>query len=87
MKSKAYACGVSDIVTLDALIPYTTCYIYVASAGDIVFLNTNGQNQFFSNAGVGYHPLRAIRVLSSGIVNGVARTTSATDMTYLASID
>ena len=83
MITNGFAFGFSDAVTLDTNFPYPSCYIYVGtSSGDIVYENTAGQAQVILNAGLGYHPIAARRVLASGTVNGIARTTTADGLCY-----
>lgn len=84
--------GLSDIVTLDTQFTvnsrnFYSTYIYVGStAGDIVFQNSAGINQWLQAASLGYHPIAAGKILTSGVVNGVSRTTTATGMSYCGSV-
>ena len=81
--TNGFACGYADSVTLDTAFPQVSAYILVGTGGDIVFENSVGDAQFISNAGEGYHPIAALKVLTSGTVNGTPRTTTASGMTYL----
>lgn len=40
--------------------------LYVGTSGSLVVLDNYGHTVTFANAPVGYHPLRATRVLSTG---------------------
>lgn len=87
----------SDVVTVDTPFALPTVngkvvtgvYLYVAgTAGDIVWKNAAGDLNYIQNALSGsHHLIGAVEVVSSGTVNGVGRTTTATEMTwYSASI-
>ena len=81
----------SDAVTVDTTFPlfngqpFASTYIYVGVAGDIVWKNPLGVLNWLPGAAVGYHPISAIEIVSSGTVNGNMRTTTASSMAYLAS--
>lgn len=51
-------------------------YILVSTAGDIVYENALGEAQYIPGAGEGLYPIAAIRILSSGVVNGSNRSTT-----------
>lgn len=87
MDTKGFACGYSGAVTLDSAFPnnLSSTYISVQVAGDIVYVNTLGQNQWWPNAFVGYNPIGAIKILTSGVVDGVSKSTSATGLAWMAS--
>ena len=73
----------SDVVTLDAPLPYQSSYIYVNNtAGDIVYEAPDGSAQWVKGAGLGYNPIATKKVLTSGTVNGTLRTTTAVGMVY-----
>jgi glucose uptake protein GlcU len=80
----------SDIATNDAYfvtagLTLTASYIYCQADGDIVWENANGQAQFIQGAIAGMlYPVGAARILSSGTVNGMSRTTTATGIVWLA---
>jgi hypothetical protein len=79
--------GYSDTVTLDADLPYASTYIYSGDGGDIVYLNTAGEEQWFKGAAANqFIPIAAKKILTSGTVNGTSRTTSATNMVYCCSV-
>lgn len=84
MISWGFAFGYSDIATLDENFPKPSCYIYVGGAtGNIVYLNTAGQAQYFPNAqGNNIYPIAASKILSSAVVNGTERVTTATNLVY-----
>lgn len=84
MISWGFAFGYSDIATIDTYFPKPSCYLYVSgSSGDIVYENTAGDAQYFPGAAeMGIYPIAARRILTSGTVNGVSRTTTATNIVY-----
>jgi hypothetical protein len=84
MISWGFAFGFSDLAELDTNFVKPSCYIYVSgSTGNIVYENTAGEAQYFPNAQANnIYPIAARRILSSGTVNGVERTTSATNLVY-----
>lgn len=86
MITLGFACGYSDLATIDENFAKPSAYLYVSGdSGDIVFENSNGDPQYFPNAqGNNLYPIAARRILTSGEVNGVERTTSATDIVYLS---
>lgn len=78
MKTKGYTCGYSGLVTLDEDLPHPSAYISVsATAGDIVFVNTAGETQYWPFAFIGYNPIAAKRILTSATIDGVLRATTA----------
>ena len=79
-----FAFGYSDLATVDVNFPVPSCYIYVGgSAGDIVYLNSAGQAQYFPGAQANnFYPIGALRIVSSAVVNGTTRTTTATNIVY-----
>lgn len=86
MITLGFSFSYSDVVTVDILFPYASSYIYVGdTAGDIVYEAPDGTAQWVQNAGLGYNPIAAKRVLTSGTVNGTPRTTTATGMVYCCS--
>lgn len=68
-------------------LPMPSSYLYVSGAGgNIVWKNVYGDAQYIPNALTGqYFPVGAVEILASGVVNGVARTTSATGIVYMSS--
>ena len=82
MVTLGFTYSYSDAVVNDAAFPFPSTYIYVQTAGDIVYEAPDGAFQWLQGAGVGYHPISALRVLSSGTVNGNSRSTTATGMFY-----
>lgn len=83
MISYGFAFGYSAPVVLDTLFAAPSIYIYVqGGAGDIVYENTARETQVLVNASLGYHPIAARRILTSGTVNGTPYTTTATGMCY-----
>ncbi len=84
MITNGFVFGYSDIAVIDTLFPFASSYIYVSGdSGDLVYENTIGQAQYFPGviSGMGY-AIGARRILTSGTVNGVLRTTTATDLVY-----
>ncbi len=84
MISFGFAFGYSDLATIDVSFPKPSCYLWVSgSTGNIVYENTAGDAQYFPNAqGNNIYPIAARRILTSGTVNGVSRTTTATNIVY-----
>lgn len=84
MITNGFAFGYSDVATLDVNFPSQSSYIYVSgNAGDIVYENTLRQAQYLPSAQAGmFYPIGALRILSSGVVNGVSRNTTATGLVY-----
>jgi len=91
MITMGFAFGISDIVTLDTPFSYNgnliySSYIYVyTAAGDIVYRNSAGDLQYLPSAALGYNPIAAAEIVTSGDVNGTTRTTTATGLAYCAS--
>ena len=79
-----------DAVTIGSLfkinnLTFCATYISVGGAGDIVWENNQGEAQWFPGAQAGQvYILGARRILASGTVNNVSRTTTATNMSWLA---
>jgi hypothetical protein len=84
MISFGFAFGYSDYVTIDTYFPKPSIYIYVSgSGGDIVYENSGGTAQWVPGTiEAGIYPIAARRILTSGIVNGTERTTTATGLVY-----
>ena len=84
MISYGFAFNYSNLVVLNTYFIYPSCYLYVSGAtGDIVYLNTAGIAQYFPNAqGNNIYPIAATQVLTSATINGVLRTTTATNIVY-----
>jgi hypothetical protein len=59
-------------------------WIHVGEAGNIAFEQIDGNVGVILNANIGWHPITARRILSSGTPNdgGGAVTTTATSITY-----
>jgi hypothetical protein len=75
----------SDLVTLDQDFIFPSTYILVGIVGDIVYENRYGVAQWIANAQPGYHPIAARKILTSGVVNGTPRNTTASGMLYCSS--
>lgn len=90
MKPKGYVVDYSNVVTLDTNFilngqTYISTYIYIGGAGDIVWKNSDGQLNFLNDAQPGYHLINASQIVTSGTVGGVSQTTSASNISWLAS--
>lgn len=87
MQTNGFVFGLSDLATVDQNFPQPSSYLYVSgSGGDIVFMNTAGNAQYFPDAQANImYPIGAVRILSSAVVNGVSRTTTATEIAYCSS--
>lgn len=83
--------GYSDAATLDVDFPslnsqpLVSSYIYVATAGDLIWMNSIGELQWLPGAAIGYHPICAKRLVSAGTVRGTPRLTTASGFTFIAS--
>ena len=86
----------SDVVTVGqpftnnaSGLPLTATYIGInmgGSSGDIVWLNALGIPQWLPGCQAGqFYPIGASQIVASAIVNGVSRTTTATEMIWMAS--
>lgn len=78
--TKGFTCGYSGLVTLDEFFPNNLISSYISvstTAGSIVFENSVGDLEYWPNAFVGYNPISARRILTSGVVDGEERTTTA----------
>lgn len=84
MISWGFVFNYSDLVTIDTNFIYPSCYLYVSgNGGDIVYQNTAGLAQYFPNAQANnIYPIGAVKILTSGTVNGTLRTTTATNIVY-----
>lgn len=82
--------GTYDVTTTTSKL-LVSSYILVEVAGDIVWeneLNGNGP-QYISNCPTGLIPIAATKILTSGTVGGILRTTNATtgdSITWFADI-
>lgn len=85
MITMGFSYSYSDLVVNGVAFPYLSTYIYVQVAGDIVYQAPDGSAQWLQGAGIGYHPIAAVKVLASGTVNGTLRTTTATGLVYCCS--
>lgn len=91
-----FVAAYSDIVTLDEpitttvngniLIPQVMFINVTTTAGDIVWINGLGIPQFLPGAVVGFsYPIGATKIVTSAVVNGVTRTTTAAGFAWLGS--
>lgn len=95
MLTNGFVASASDQVTIGEFlytssgVNYPVTYIYIDSAGsggDLVWMNSSGVLQFTPGLAPGqYHIIGAIKIVASGTVRGVSRTTTVTDtMAWLA---
>lgn len=86
MVTLGFTFGYSDVAVNGTPFPngQVSTYLYVQTAGDIVYQGGDGKAQFLQGAGVGYHPVSTNLVLSSGTVNGTSRTTTASGIVWCA---
>ena len=85
MLTLGFAYSYSDVATVGTAFQFASTYIYVQGEGDIVYQAPDGSAQWLQGASVGYHPIGTSLILSSGTVNGVSRTTTATGISYCSS--
>lgn len=95
MITLGFVASYSDEVTIDQPItaevngeslPLISSYIVAGTGGDIVWLNGLGIAQFLPGAQANQaYPIGASQIVSSGVVNGNSRTTTASDLVWLAS--
>lgn len=72
----------SDNAVADTAFPYVSTYLLVGVSGDLVFEAPDGSAQWVRSCPVGYNPIAAKRILTSGTVNGTPRTTTASNIVY-----
>ena len=84
MISWGFAFGYSDLASVGVPFPKPSCYLYIGGAtGDIVYINSVGKAQYFPNAqGNNIYPIAATQIVSSAVVNGTFRETTATNIVY-----
>lgn len=95
MYTKGFVPNYSDAITIGVpfratikgvLSKISSSYITVGTGGDIVYMNATGDLCFAamlqSNT---TYVIGAVEILASGTVNGTARTTSASNMTWWGS--
>lgn len=90
MKPKGYIVDYSNLITLDTPftfnnVTYNSTYVTVGVAGNIVWMNSDGQLNYIDSAQIGYQMINASQIVTSGMVEGVSRTTTATNMTWFGS--
>jgi hypothetical protein len=84
MVTLGFTFSYSDSVVNDTAFPFVSSYILIGGSGDLVYEAPDGSAQWLPSAPIGYNPIAAKRVLSNGVVNGVARVTTSTSMVYCA---
>lgn len=86
MVTLGFAFSYSDLAVAGTAFPYPSMYLYVQGAGDVVYEAPDGSAQWFQGAQANMLiPIAATRILASGTVNGVSRTTTATNVFYCSS--
>lgn len=88
MITKGFTCGRHGAVTLDEVLPdnLTSSYISVGTtAGAIVFENSSGNPQWCPFAFVGWNIIAARKILTSAVVDGATRETTAVGLGWAAS--
>ena len=87
MLTLGFAFGYSDVSTIDEKFPHPSSQLHVpGSSGEIVYQNTAGDYQYFPEAQSGvFYPISAVKIVTSATVNGILRTTTATEIVYCSS--
>jgi hypothetical protein len=97
MYTPGFSCQLSDFVTLDVAFaapnPFAdqiicSSYIMVPTSGTeggIVYENPAGEVCYWPFAFVGYNPIAARKILTTAVVNGVTRDTTATPLYWAGS--
>lgn len=92
MYTPGFSCSVSDLVSLDTpfSVPGTSANQIISSSyisvptggteGGIVYKNPQGQVCYWPYAFVGYNPLAAVEILTTAVVEGIVRDTTATPL-------
>lgn len=88
--SDAVTIGKPFTMTVNGVLTtFTATYIGIETSGttgDIVWLNALGIPQWLPNCQAGqFYPIGASQIITSGTVNGVTRTTTATGLIWMAS--
>jgi hypothetical protein len=91
--SSGVTAGYADVVIPDTPFgldesskPLMSTYISVGSSGNIVFRNTRNELQYLPNVSSGtLIPIAATEIVVNGNVRGIPRTTTASEMGWLAS--
>lgn len=99
MQTLGFTCGYAGSVILDqyfkdqvpgSTYPVVSSYLIMpatATVGSVVFENSAGQLFYLPTLLLGYNPVAAVRILSSGIVDGVERFTTADPISWLGSVN
>lgn len=91
MKTWGRVAAYSDVAVNDTYfeingLEFVSQYLFVAGGGNIVYENALGNAQYIASVPNNTMlPIGAVRILASGTVNGSNRTTSATNITWMAS--
>lgn len=86
--------SISDVVTLGTEFidyvsgqPVISTYIVIPTTGEegsIVYVDSGGNLRYMPYIFLGYNPIAAQKILSSGMVNGISRMTTATPLYWLS---
>ena len=86
--------SISDIVTLGTEFtdyvsgqPVISTYIIIPTIGEegsIVYVDSGDNLRYMPYAFIGYNPIAAQKILSSAMINGVMRMTTATPLYWLS---
>jgi hypothetical protein len=99
MQTFGFTCGRSGVATLDQLFsttisgvtyPVVSTYIIIPTTGaegGIVYENSAGEVMYWPYTVFGYNPIAATKILTSATVNGTPRTTTATPIGWMASVN
>ena len=82
MVTLGFTFSYSDNVTTDVNFPFVSSYILVGISGDLVYEAPDGSAQWIPSCPAGYNPVAAVKVLSTGTVNGTPRATTAGSLVY-----
>lgn len=80
--TQGFTFSYSDTIVVNVPFPYLSTYIYVQGAGDLVYEAPDGTPQWIQAAQPGYHQISALRMLSSGTISDIVRTTTVTGAMY-----
>lgn len=87
--------SISDVVMFDELFtdyvsgnPVISTYLIIPTIGEegsIVYVDSGGNLRYHPYAFIGYNPIAAAKIMSSALVNGIFRETTATPLYWLSS--
>jgi len=82
MITQGFTFSYSDLAVNDVAFPLPSTYLWVQTAGDLVYEAPDGSAQWVQGATPGLWPISAVSILATGVVNGVARNTTTTGVMY-----